>query len=93
MYEKAQELGLPVMVHTGPEPKPLYSRHCQPVYVDDVAADFPDLTIILAHAGMGHGGRRQRESPRSAPMSTWSFRVGSPWPGCGPWSFIQPCGR
>ena len=53
MYEKAQELGLPVMVHTGPEPKPLYSRHCQPVYVDDVAADFPDLTIIMAHAGMG----------------------------------------
>ena len=53
MYEKALELGLPTMVHTGPEPKPLYSRHCQPVYLDDVAADFPDLTIILAHAGMG----------------------------------------
>lgn len=52
MYEKALELGLPVMVHTGPEPKPLYSRHCQPVYVDDVADDFPDLKIILAHAGL-----------------------------------------
>lgn len=52
MYEKALELGIPVMVHTGPEPKPLYSRHCQPVYVDDVAADFPELTIILAHAGL-----------------------------------------
>ena len=52
MYEKALELGIPVMVHTGPEPKPLYSRHCQPVYVDDVAADFPDLNIILAHAGL-----------------------------------------
>ena len=52
MYRKALELGIPVMVHTGPEPKPLYSRHCQPVYVDDVAADFPGLTIILAHAGL-----------------------------------------
>ena len=52
MYEKAMELGIPVRVHTGPEPKPLYSRHCQPVYVDDVAADFPDLSIILAHAGL-----------------------------------------
>ena len=52
MYQKAQELGIPVMVHTGPEPKPLYSRHCQPVHVDDVAADFPGLTIILAHAGL-----------------------------------------
>ena len=52
MYEKALDLGIPVMVHTGPEPKPLYSRHCQPIYVDDVAADFPDLNIILAHAGL-----------------------------------------
>jgi len=52
LYRKAQELGIPVMFHTGQEPKPLYSRHCQPVYVDDVAADFPDLTIILAHAGL-----------------------------------------
>ena len=52
MYEKALELGIPVMVHTGPEPKPLYSRHCQPAYVDDVATDFPDLQIILAHAGL-----------------------------------------
>ena len=40
MYEKALELGIPVMVHTGPEPKPLYSRYCQPVYVDDVAPIF-----------------------------------------------------
>ena len=71
MYEKAQELGLPVMVHTGPEPKPLYSRHCQPVYVDDVAADFPDLTIILAHAGMGGlvagGGGNRRGLPQCLP--------------------------
>ncbi len=52
MYRKALDLGLPVMVHTGPEPKPLYSRHCQPVYLDDVAADLPDLTIIMAHAGL-----------------------------------------
>ena len=52
MYRKALDLGLPVMVHTGPEPKPLYSRHCQPIYLDDVAAEFPELTIIMAHAGL-----------------------------------------
>ena len=57
MYHKALDLGLPVMVHTGPEPKPLYSRHCQPVYLDDVAADFPDLTIIMAHAGLSVWGQ------------------------------------
>ncbi len=53
MYQRALEFDIPVMVPTGPEPKPLYSRHCQPVYLDDVAADFPDLTIIMAHAGLG----------------------------------------
>lgn len=31
MHQKALELGIPVMVRTGPEPKPLYSRHRQPV--------------------------------------------------------------
>ena len=26
-------------------------KYCQPVYLDDVAVDFPDLKIIVAHAG------------------------------------------
>ena len=51
LYEKADELGIPVLVHTGPEAIPLYSKYCYPVYLDEVANDFPNLILILAHAG------------------------------------------
>lgn len=51
-YERAQALGLPVMIHTGtsifPGARNLYA---QPILADDVAVDYPDLVIILAHAG------------------------------------------
>ncbi len=52
IYERAQSLGIPVMIHTGtsifPGARNLYA---QPMLVDDVAVDFPDLTILLAHGG------------------------------------------
>ena len=51
IYEKASEYGVPVLLHTGEVLKPLYFKYCQPIYVQEVAMDFPDLPIILAHAG------------------------------------------
>jgi predicted TIM-barrel fold metal-dependent hydrolase len=51
IYEFACERGLPVLVHTGTEATPLYSKYGYPIFMDEVAADFPDLTIILGHAG------------------------------------------
>jgi predicted TIM-barrel fold metal-dependent hydrolase len=52
IYEEAQRLKLPVMIHTGTSVFPgARSRHGEPIAVDDVAVDFPDLTIILAHGG------------------------------------------
>jgi len=51
IYKKASEYGVPVLFHTGEVPKPLYFKYCQPIYVQEVAMDFPDLPIILAHAG------------------------------------------
>jgi predicted TIM-barrel fold metal-dependent hydrolase len=52
MYERAQALGLPVMIHTGtsifPGARNLYA---QPMLADDVGVDFPDLVVILAHGG------------------------------------------
>jgi predicted TIM-barrel fold metal-dependent hydrolase len=51
LYSKAQELGIPVIFHTGPELIPNYSKYANPLYLDEVANDFPDLTIIMAHAG------------------------------------------
>jgi predicted TIM-barrel fold metal-dependent hydrolase len=52
IYEEAQRLRLPVMIHTGTSIFPgARSRTGEPIAVDDVAVDFPDLTIILAHGG------------------------------------------
>lgn len=51
LYAKAEELRIPVIVHTGPEIIPLYSKYCYPIYLDEVANDFPKLKLIIAHAG------------------------------------------
>jgi predicted TIM-barrel fold metal-dependent hydrolase len=51
LYEFICECGFPVIIHTGPEAPPFYSKYGYPILSDDVASDFPDLKIILAHAG------------------------------------------
>jgi len=51
IYEKALEHGVPVLFHTGESQKPLHFKYCQPMYVQEVAMDFPELPIILAHTG------------------------------------------
>lgn len=52
IYSIAQERKFPVMIHTGtsvfPNARNIFG---DPIYVDDVALDFPDLKIILAHGG------------------------------------------
>ena len=52
IYEEAQRLRLPVMIHTGTSIFPgARSRTGEPMAVDDVAVDFPDLVIVIAHGG------------------------------------------
>lgn len=52
LYEIAQERGVPVTIHTGTSVFPgAKNRFTDPLHVDDVAVDFPDLRILLAHAG------------------------------------------
>ncbi len=52
LYERAQELKLPVMIHTGTSIFPrARNSYANPMDVDDVAVDFPELPIILAHGG------------------------------------------
>lgn len=52
MYDRAQELGLPVMVHTGTSIFPgARNVYADPLPLDDVGVDFPDLQVILAHLG------------------------------------------
>jgi uncharacterized protein len=52
IYERAQALRLPVMIHTGTSIFPgARNVYAQPILADDVAVDFPDLVLILAHGG------------------------------------------
>ncbi len=51
LYEKAAELGIPVLLHQGFTSRYKHVKYARPVFVDKVAADFPKLKIILAHVG------------------------------------------
>ena len=60
LYEALQEMGVPALFHTGqtgigaglPGGRRIKLRYSDPMLLDDVAADFPGLTVILAHASM-----------------------------------------
>jgi predicted TIM-barrel fold metal-dependent hydrolase len=57
LYAELQDLGVPTLFHTGqtgigsglPGGRGIKLRYSDPMLLDDVAADFPDLTIIMAH--------------------------------------------
>ncbi|GAB4342825.1 MAG: hypothetical protein Kow0099_20730 [Candidatus Abyssubacteria bacterium] len=51
LYGKVAELELPMLVHTGMGPPGTYLKYNQPVHVDKVAVDFPEIKIIMAHMG------------------------------------------
>ena len=52
LYRVAEDAGIPVTIHTGTSVFPgARSRFGDPMDVDDVAVDFPKLTILLAHGG------------------------------------------
>lgn len=54
LFARCAEQSIPVIIHTGPSSFPgASSRHGDPLLSDDVARDFPDLTIVLAHGGRG----------------------------------------
>jgi uncharacterized protein len=57
LYEAIAEAGLPALFHTGhsgigsglPGGGGIRLKYSNPIYVDDVAADFPEMPIVLAH--------------------------------------------
>ena len=54
LYAKAQQLKIPVMIHIGSSMfRGTKLKYCDPVLVDEVAVDFPDLKVIMAHSGRG----------------------------------------
>lgn len=52
IYRAAEANGIPVMFHTGTSIFPgARNKYGDPIYLDDVAVDFPKLKILLAHGG------------------------------------------
>lgn len=52
LYETAQQLGIPILFHTGTSVfRNSRLKYGNPVLYDDVAVDFPELVIALAHSG------------------------------------------
>jgi uncharacterized protein len=52
IYGRAEALGMPVMIHTGTSVfQGARNAYGDPLGIDDVAVDFPDLTILMAHSG------------------------------------------
>jgi predicted TIM-barrel fold metal-dependent hydrolase len=57
LYEAIEELGVPALFHSGqtgigagvPGGGGIRLKHSNPMHVDDLAVDFPELRIILAH--------------------------------------------
>ena len=54
IYERAQELSIPVMIHTGSSVFPgSLMKYGDPLFLDELAVFFPRLKIIQSHAGRG----------------------------------------
>ena len=53
IYEKCQELGVPVIITIGPLPirNGSYMEWGSPLAADHICADLPDLKVLLSHAG------------------------------------------
>ena len=56
-FARAQDLGVPVLVHAGliycnpDDPGGTRTKYCLPIYLDDVAREFPNLKLVVAHGG------------------------------------------
>jgi predicted TIM-barrel fold metal-dependent hydrolase len=53
LLDVANEFKKSVLFHVGQMVQPLRSKYCDPVYLDDVCLDYPDLWIQAAHMGWG----------------------------------------
>lgn len=54
LYEICRDAGIPVLMHIGSSVLPnTRIKYCDPIHLDDVAVDFPELTLVMAHGGRG----------------------------------------
>jgi len=54
LYEKCREYGLPVVIHSGGAVGTW--MHAQPLRIARVAAEFPEVRMVMAHAGFDTSG-------------------------------------
>ncbi len=91
-YAKAQELNVPILVHTGSAIlEGVRVKHVHPQMIDDVAFDFPDLKIICSHLGgwqfMDLIGMLIRHSNVFADISFWPLNP--LYTDLVPWSLLE----
>lgn len=54
LYQLAQDARLPVMFHIGSSRFPHTKlKYCDPLFIDEICADFPELCVIACHGGRG----------------------------------------
>ncbi len=95
IYEKAQEYGVPVMFHTGTSIFPKARiKYGDPIYLDDVAIDFPRLKIEESFFLLRRHANMYLEISSIPPQNLLSYfprleqiadktLFGSDWPGPG----------
>jgi predicted TIM-barrel fold metal-dependent hydrolase len=55
IYEVCQSANIPVLMHIGSSVIPgTRLKYCDPIHLDDVAVDFPNMSIVMAHGGRGY---------------------------------------
>lgn len=77
LYRRCVERDIPVTFHTSTVESPFIQRYTHPMQISDVQAMFPDLKIILAHAGKGPWWREATAVAAAHPhtyleLSMWS---------------------
>lgn len=82
MYRKCIELNVPVVVHTAYVGFPHVGEYANPLFLGRVQAAFPDLQLVLGHAGhpfWGHEAMKiVSEHPRSfLEISNWNWDLDS----------------
>ena len=54
VLDKIYDLGVPLTCHTGQQgPAPFRAKFGDPIHLDDIAVDYPNMTIIAGHMAFG----------------------------------------
>jgi len=83
--EKIEELGVPVLIHSGVDPLPFLAKYGDPRHLDDLLLKYPRLKIISAHWARGYEQLLNqmlyfRPGRLWADISGWQFEYKfSPW--------------